>query len=282
MDLLLNDILRLSDDEIANSKIELGMTSGAKGKPKIEEWLFENADIKMCGKSICSFWARKGKNRNYYPGQLAFSFIRICDDEWLFISAAKILGVPEIGYAEYEPLEKYKPFFGRMIVRYKKENTFSNYVFRMQTYMREITVKEILPCPYSGKQFEGYDKVNLTHEELRKILEGKIMPTYREALAKISGIYCLTDRSTGKLYIGSAYGEGGLARRWGDYLDSKHGNNKKLRTVFDKNGRDYFVKNFTFTIIEFFGKSYDPCKIIEREQFWKRCFDTINNGYNDN
>ena len=28
--------------------------------------------------------------------------------------------------------------------------------------------------------------------------------------------------------------------------------------------------------------SYDPMKILEREQYWKHCFDTINNGYNDN
>lgn len=43
------------------------------------------------------------------------------------------------------------------------------------------------------------------------------------------------------------------------------------------------LKNiFTFTLLEYFGLSYDPMKIKDREQYWKRCFDTIKNGYNDN
>ncbi len=42
------------------------------------------------------------------------------------------------------------------------------------------------------------------------------MPTYYEALKKITGVYCLTDTHTGKLYIGSATGEGGVAQRWGN------------------------------------------------------------------
>ena len=37
-----------------------------------------------------------------------------------------------------------------------------------------------------------------------------------------------------------------------------------------------------YTLLEYFGLSYDPTKVLEREQYWKRCFDTIKNGYNDN
>lgn len=43
-----------------------------------------------------------------------------------------------------------------------------------------------------------------------------------------------------------------------------------------------FIGMFTYTLLEFFGLSYDSIKILEREQYWKRCFDTIKNGYNDN
>lgn len=105
---------------------------------------------------------------------------------------------------------------------------------------------------------------------------------YYEALTKITGVYCLTDTHTGKLYIGSATGEEEVAQRWGNYLDSKHGGNKKLITLYSQKGAEYFEKHFTFTLLEYFGLSYDPIKILEREQFGKRCFDTIRNGYNDN
>ena len=51
--------------------------------------------------------------------------------------------------------------------------------------------------------------------------------------------------------------------------------------LYVQKGEVYFEKYFTFTLLEYFGLSYDPIKILEREQYWKRCFDTIKNGYND-
>lgn len=87
---------------------------------------------------------------------------------------------------------------------------------------------------------------------------------------------------TGKLYIGSATGEGGVSQRWQNYLDSKHGGNKKLIELYKKEGREYFEENFTFTLLECFGLSYDHDRIIAREQYWKKCFNTIAKGYNDN
>ena len=55
----------------------------------------------------------------------------------------------------------------------------------------------------------------------------------------------------------------------------------KLVELFNEEGAEYFEKNFTFTLLEYFGLSYDPNKIIEREQYWKKCLDT-KHGYNDN
>ena len=50
----------------------------------------------------------------------------------------------------------------------------------------------------------------------------------------------------------------------------------------EQKGSEYFEKHFTYTLLEYFNLSYDPIKILEREQYWKRCLDTIKNGYNDN
>lgn len=85
-----------------------------------------------------------------------------------------------------------------------------------------------------------------------------------------------------KLYIGSATGEDGIVQRWGIYLDSKHGCNKKLIALYNEKGPEYFEEYFTYTHIEYFGLSYDSGRILEREQYWKMCFNTIKNGYNDN
>lgn len=283
MDLMLNDVLNLSEKEIKNSRIELNMTEGSGGMAYIDKWLTCSQEQKNSGNNTgCSYWGWFGNKKNFNVGQTVFSFIKMTNDEWLFISAAKIKDVPNDRRADVEILDKYKPLFGRLVMKYKKGNTYARYVFRMEHLIEHCTVKEILPGQYTGEEFEGYDRVNLPFHKLKDIFEGTIMPTYYEALKKITGVYCLTDTKTGKLYIGSATGEGGVAQRWGNYLDSKHGGNKKLIALYKQKGAEYFEQYFTYTLIEYFGLSYDPIKIFEREQYWKKCFDTINNGYNDN
>lgn len=55
-----------------------------------------------------------------------------------------------------------------------------------------------------------------------------------------------------------------------------------LKKVISNPGNVETTRSITYTLLEYFRLSYDPVKIIEREQYWKRCFDTIKNGYNDN
>ncbi|MEE1015080.1 MAG: GIY-YIG nuclease family protein [Lachnospiraceae bacterium] len=283
MDLLLNNILNLTTEEIKNSKIEFNMHVGGSGEPFLDRWLKCNEVDKMAGTCAeCSYWGWYGNQHNFFSGQWVFSFARITDDEWLFISAAEVLDVPANTWTITKVLKKFTPFFGRVIIKCKKGNTFSRYTFNLNRYLEQAVVKEILPCLYNGEKFEGYDKVHLPYHRLSDIFNGKILPTYHDALKKVTGVYCLTDTHTGKLYIGSATGTEGVAQRWGNYLDSKHGGNKKLISLYSQKGSEYFEKYFTFTLLEYFGLSYDPQKIVEREQYWKRCFDTIKNGYNDN
>lgn len=283
MELSLNTILNLTSEEIKNSKIEFNMQAGTGGQAFLDRWLKHTEDEKSSGTcKNCSYWGWYGNSHNFHPEQTVFSFARLSLDEWLFISAAKIVDVPKGDWAIVEVLEKYKPLYGRLIIKCKKGDTFGRYTFNLNSYIDKAVVKEILPGIYSGEKFEGYDKVNLPFHKLSAIFNGKIMPTYYEALKKITGVYCLTDTNTGMLYIGSATGTEGVAQRWGNYLDSKHGGNVKLRALYEKEGSEYFEEHFTYTLLEYFGLSYDPEKIKEREQYWKRCFDTIKHGYNDN
>ncbi len=282
MEIALNFIFNLSVNEIQNSRIELNMTSGRGGEMIIDKWLSSSEHEKENGTSLCSYWGWFGSKKNFNIGQTVFSFVKISYDEWLFISAAEILDIPKNDRAKIKIVDKYRPLFGKLVVKYKKGNTFARYVFLMSKILPNCKVKEILPSIYNGEQFEGYDKVHLPYKKIVDVFSGKIMPTYYEALKKITGIYCLTDTKNGKLYIGSATGGEGVAQRWINYLNSGHGGNKKLIDLFDEKGKEYFQEYFTFTLIEYFGLSYDPERIKEREQYWKRCFDTISNGYNDN
>ena len=282
--LKLNDVLHLTDEQVGNSKIELNMRSGGNGERFIDLWLSLEESKRASGMIDFPYWGWYGnKQRNFHEGQWVFSFIRLnAGNEWLFVSAAKILSVPEQSHAEIEILEQYEPLFGRMIVHLEKGQTYSRYVFNLSKYLDSATIKEVLPTLYSGDTFQGYDCVHLPYAKLDRIFSRQILPTYYDALEHATGVYCLTDTRTGKLYIGSATGEGGVAQRWGNYLDSKHGGNVKLRELYDREGEEYFKKYFEFTLLEYYGMSYDPQRILDRESYWKDCLDTRRHGYNDN
>lgn len=283
MALLLNDLFNLSNDEINNSKIELNMRPGNSTIPFIETWLSLDYNKKVNGLTGFSYWTSYGNKRNFSINNIVFSFTRIKNDsEWLFVSAARIIDNTPYTNAKCEILEKFKPYFGRLIIKHNKGNTYSRYVFNLSNRINDCEVKEILPNIYDGEEFQGYDNVFLPYRQLEDIFSGKIMHSYYNALKNITGVYCLTDTNTGKLYIGSAYSGDGVAKRWGDYLNTQHGNNKKLINLYMTEGKDYFQKYFTFTLLEYFGMSYDKDKIIQREEYWKKCFDTIKNGYNEN
>lgn len=286
MNIPLNSILNLSEDQINNSKIELNMSLGKGGEAFIDRWLDQPEKLKLEGLTRgCSYWGRYGKQKNFYEGQWVFSFARInFEDEWLFISAGRVTSVPSVAgeQAKVEILNRYKPLFGRLIIHLVKGQTFGRYTFNLIKYLNLATVKEILSVLYSGESFQGYDHVHLPYAKLDRIFKGEIMPSYHDALESVTGVYCLTDTKTGMLYIGSATGEGGVAARWGGYLNSKHGGNKKLRELYEREGEEYFQRYFEFTLLEYFGMSYDPLKVLEREQWWKNCLDTRVHGYNDN
>ncbi len=283
MEYKLNDILNLSEAEMYNSKIELNMKAGKNGESYIDRWLKLSDSIKESGITDCSFWSWYSANqRNFNKGNTVFSFIQISAIEWLFISAAEILDTPKLERATVYVVDKFKPLFGRLIIKHKKGQTFSRYVFNMISRIDDCIVKEILPCIYSGETFNGYDNVNIKYAMLKAVFQGEIMPSYYEALQQITGVYCLTDHHTGKQYIGSATGTGGVLQRWGDYLETGHGGNVKLIELCNSEEDGYFEDNFTFTLLEYFGMMYDPVKIVIREQYWKKCFGTIKNGYNDN
>ena len=68
--------------------------------------------------------------------------------------------------------------------------------------------------------------------------------------------------------------------RWSDYIHGYHGNNKELKELYAASSREYFEKNFKFTILEVLSKSLVPEEVIQRERLWKQKLQTIKFGYN--
>ena len=101
------------------------------------------------------------------------------------------------------------------------------------------------------------------------------------ALSSVKGVYCITERSTGQLYIGSATGDiAGIWQRWSSYADVTNltGGNKAFEEL-KNNGADYIVENFSYSILEIFDMRTKREDIIQRESYlwlqmdiWKKPF----------
>lgn len=95
----------------------------------------------------------------------------------------------------------------------------------------------------------------------------------------MKGVYIITDKSNGKIYVGSA--NESFWSRWSLYVRNRHGGNKKLKRIIDKKGPDY-ASNFQFSILETRSKITDDKVIIKREEHWKEVLKSREFGYNEN
>jgi hypothetical protein len=128
--------------------------------------------------------------------------------------------------------------------------------------------------------FPGYENVNLDYNTLKTIVKNEEL-SWKTALQNIKGIYLITDRSNGKLYVGSVYGKDAFWARWSQYVYSGHGDNVDLRQLLLESGATH-VENFTFSILEIRSSITDELEIRERESHWKRVLVTREFGYNKN
>lgn len=156
-------------------------------------------------------------------------------------------------------------------------------MFRKGDLIHELEVSRIIETTYNGIEFPGFDKVHLTYEQLRNVIEGSDA-SYRNALEKRKAVYVLSDTNNGKLYVGSATSDNKmLLSRWRNYIKSCTGQNVKLENLAHEFGVEYFKKYFTFTIIEHFDQNTDDKYILARESYWKDVLRTRgDHGYNGN
>lgn len=273
--ILLTDIIKF--DDIDNVKIKFNKTEPETNKDPLDEWLKNHEEVD----NNWLFW--KTEKKNFKVNQFAICLIYMSDDKWLLTTIKKVnkdLDVNNGVCFEGEPLQEYEFFFGRVIIKYHK-NAAQPCMF-LEKAKKELEVVQILPYVYDGEEFQGYDNVCLTYSKLKNIIEcGK--SEWRTALEHQKAVYLITDKATGKLYVGSATSSNGmLLARWSSYVKTFHGNNKLLIDLVKKEGTEYVVKNFQYTILENYDLKTDDNYILKRELWWKKVLDSKNHGYNGN
>jgi len=87
-------------------------------------------------------------------------------------------------------------------------------------------------------------------------------------------VYLIKYKKDGRLYVGSAYGQGGILGRWSAYAKSGHAGNKLLK--------DLDPYEFEFSVLEISPATMSEDDVILRENRWKECLGTREFGLNEN
>lgn len=273
--LYLSDLLRFSEEEYVNVKIRFNQSNGYDDPMDLYQ---HNPDIVN---NQWLFW--RSKQRYFQVGQIAICLLKLSYDTWLLTTIKKVTKdfdiYDGINY-EGEELEEYKSYFGRVVIKYRK--TFQSQGCYYGSICDDLEVQQILPAIFDGNDFPGYDKVRLSYGQLEAVLNrGK--RDWIAALENQKAVYLITDKESGKMYVGSATSDYGmLLQRWRRYIANGHGGNKELIELVERKGIDYIKTNFYYSILENYNAKVDDRVILERESWWKETLQTRTFGYNSN
>ncbi len=263
----LNDLLQVSDLE--NLKIRMLTTYSNTTNPldffrsnnneELMRWLFWNYSKK-----------------SFKVGETVIGLLRLDGDRWLLFNISKVTKdlnkFSGPGY-EFETVSQYQQYFGRVIVEYK--NKAQTLIRKASGMLDDCIVAQIIEDKYEDEEFPGYEKVNISWEVMNRVLKKS---SWKTALQNQKGVYLISDSSTGKMYIGSAYGKDMLLGRWEAYLRNGHGGNDDLKKLEPK----YIKENFRYSILDIFKSTVEDKFIIARESWWKETLMTRTFGYNRN
>lgn len=243
---------------------------------KDDSWYYMNA------------WKEKNSNHNLNDYDYLITFAQYYyygDEFFLFGGIYKIEKIfpekfNEVGY-NLTLLDDFKEYRKRLIIKIKKKvgRTYNRIYNNIDNNLIP-EVYEISPS-MNLKQFNGYQNVSLTHTELQHIINNT-EPSWKLALSSVKAVYVITDTSNGQLYIGSAYGTGGLLNRWNEYINNLTGGNKEFEVLVKEKGENHIKNNFKYSILEIFDTKTKDEYIVERESYWKNVFETKKFGMNWN
>lgn len=268
-----------------STKVKFNMNNGNTQQPAWDflrddavEWINMNS------------WKSKQPNNNLNKAEYVLSFAQYYPygpNFYIFGGLYKVeKKQPEVydqvGY-NLTLMDDFSEYRKRLIIRLDKtigRDLYNRWFENVQSSLNP-EVYELAPSTKLGS-FPGYSNVLLSHKDLQLIINRE-EPEWKNALANVKGVYCITDTSTGQLYIGSASGDSeGIWQRWSQYanVDDLTGGNKTFEQL-KNSGANYIINNFTYSILEIFDMRTKREDIIHREEYWKRVFKTVKFGMNN-
>lgn len=204
-------------------------------------------------------------------------------DRWLFAgvynsSVPKWIGERNEYWYDLIEDQSCQELNGRLVASFHRRGRQS--YLNAENWVDEILVSEILAEQLSIGEFPGFKAVNLTKEELDLIVSHSLA-SWRTALSNVAGVYLISDTLSGRLYVGSASGEGGIWQRWSSYAADGHGGNIELHRILAEEGTERADK-FRYSILEIADLHTSQKDILERESHWKDILMSREHGMNAN
>jgi hypothetical protein len=181
-------------------------------------------------------------------------------------------------YYRLHERESCSEFGGRLVVKFARPSRQS--YLNMDNWGDQLLVGEILPERMSIGEFPGFKAVDLSKVELDTIVSQGLV-SWRTALSNVAGVYLISHLPSGKFYVGSASGEGGIWQRWCQYAKTGHGGNIELKPLAETtHGKG--AAGFRFSILEIADVHASTEDILKRESHWKNILRTRDFGLNAN
>lgn len=129
--------------------------------------------------------------------------------------------------------------------------------------------------------FPGYYNFALSYSQLTTMVNNPDSNReWQRMLSAVSGVYVLLDQRSGKRYVGSAYGKGGIWARWRSYVKNPSGGNTILKELLAKTPARY--KQFQFAILRVLEPSAPRDEAMNQEVLAKRKLGSRAFGLNGN
>ena len=226
-------------------------------------------------------WQRHQSGRNFQR-EYVVSLVELAEPHlWLFAGLYVVDGVrskQEKGYFyDLTEVPKCNELNGRLVVKFARPGR--NSYLRGEKWTGDMAVHEIRRNRLTIRDFPGYRNVDISFAELRH-LAIEAPASWTAALSSVAGVYLITDLKLGKLYVGSASGQGGFWSRWQMYAKKGHGGNSELRKLLTLDPEHH--KHWRLSILELADVTASDESVLARESHWKNILISRTHGLNAN
>lgn len=269
-DVLLFDLLRIESSELEPGRCKVHLAG----------WNGHDNPLDVYFKGAFDSWQSWQSKRNF-EREYVVSLIQLPEpSRWLYVGSYSRGGSEKFDdHIEYDlsPMPNTQGLAGRAVCEFRRPSR--NSYLLGETVAPSCVIHEVKSERLQLAEFPGFKNIDISFGELGVIVRQAI-PSWRAALESVAGVYLISDHKDGKLYVGSATGEGGFWSRWCAYLGG-HGDNVRLRQLIKEAGPAR-AESFHFSVLEIADTHTKPEEVLAREAHWKRVLLSRLHGYNGN